>query len=299
MTKKIAIICPYFGKWPYWIDLYFQSCKFNKGVDFCFFTDCEIKEAYKAENIRFFQLSFQEYCQKVSDRLGISFCPDNPYKLCDLKPFYGYVHEDLLVTYDFWGFGDLDLVWGDIKKFCADKILDSKDVFSTHADRVSGHFALIRNTEHYRELCFRIPSWQNKLEDRGHYALDEIDYSVLLYGKIVRVLWKIHSRLLKMNGIDEWKVYQRILKVANALFKPKKLYFMEQDTTPFPDAIDRKAVRFRYEHGKLTNEISNKEIVYLHFLCLKKKWNESNYCVSNDSSSIVFTTEGIFSNENK
>ncbi len=79
----------------------------------------------------------------MSDRLGISFCPDNPYKLCDLRPFYGYVHKDLLETYDFWGFGDLDLLWGDIKKFCADKILDRKDVFSTHADRVSGHFALI------------------------------------------------------------------------------------------------------------------------------------------------------------
>lgn len=40
MQAKIAMIVPYFGKWPEWMDLYLYSCSKNPQVDFLFFTDC-------------------------------------------------------------------------------------------------------------------------------------------------------------------------------------------------------------------------------------------------------------------
>ena len=298
---KIAIIIPYFGKWPYWIDLFMYSCRQNEDVDFFFYTDCDIPDVISgARNVHFFSVSFDDYCQMVGEKLGITFHPDKPYKLCDLKPFYGFIHHDMLEEgkYDFWGYGDVDLVWGDIRKFCTNSILERNDVFSTHADRVSGHFALIRNTEKYRDLCFEIPQWKDKLEDKKNFALDEVDFSILLYGKIVKLWWKIHKLLMQNPHINEWTIYQRFLNIVNKFFLPRKLYFVEQNTTPFPDAISQKKVLYSYMEGKMINVLSGSEIMYLHFLFLKKIWKEKECFKNYEFDNVFFSMDGIICNNN-
>ncbi len=56
MKDKIAIIIPYFGKYPEWIDLFFYSCGMNKTIDFYFFTDCEEPEIHES-NLSFKSIS--------------------------------------------------------------------------------------------------------------------------------------------------------------------------------------------------------------------------------------------------
>ena len=150
---KIAIIIPYFGKWPEWIDLFFYSCEQNRTIDFYFFTDCEIKQRI-GENLKLIPISFNNYIRLVNEKLKIKFNPKDTYKLCDLKPFFGYLHEDLIKKYDFYGFADLDLIFGDIRSFISEKILHNYDVISTHDDRISGHFTLFRNTFENRTKSF-------------------------------------------------------------------------------------------------------------------------------------------------
>ena len=60
-------------------------------------------------------------------------------------------------------------------------LLLQQNVFSTHSDRCSGHLSIIRNNEHYRELCFKIKDWKSKLLDDTFYALDEQDLYYLVY----------------------------------------------------------------------------------------------------------------------
>ena len=31
--KKIIMLMPYFGKWPVWMDLYIESCKWNPSIN--------------------------------------------------------------------------------------------------------------------------------------------------------------------------------------------------------------------------------------------------------------------------
>ena len=38
----------------------------------------------------------------------------SPYKLCDLKPAYGYIFNNLLKDFDYWGYSDLDLLFGNL-----------------------------------------------------------------------------------------------------------------------------------------------------------------------------------------
>jgi hypothetical protein len=276
---KIIMIIPYFGQWPEWINLYFYSCGQNKIIDFYFFTDCNIPENH-AENLHFQGISFQHYCRMAGERLAINFAPKTPYKLCDLKPFYGFIHADLIKDYDFWAFGDIDLVLGDVQAFYSGELLKKYDVFSTHADRASGHFFVIRNTEKYRHLAFKIRNWQQKLTSEKHYILDESDFSTVLYplSKIIRniyirILSKLFSRSVSLG------IYRCIAKAVNSVFLyRRKIYFKEQYTTPY---IDDREVNYSYKTERDThivlNTITQRELIYLHFYKFKKQWKENFY----------------------
>ena len=134
-----------------------------------------------------------------------------------------------------------------------------------------------------------------KLMDKTHYALDEMDFSVLLYGKILRIYWKVHKVLLKMSFIDEWRCYGGFVKFANRLFCPRQLFFVEQHTTPYPSAISKKEVHFVYDGESLRDTIVDEERMYLHFLCLKEHWSKDCYSVAKGFSRFVFTADGIYS----
>jgi len=40
----------------------------------------------------------------------------------------GLIFEDYVAGYDFWGHCDLDVVWGDIRKFLHTRILSDSDI---------------------------------------------------------------------------------------------------------------------------------------------------------------------------
>ncbi len=308
---KIALLMPYFGKWPEWIDLFFNSCEKNEFIDYYFFTDCPIPERY-ADNLKFKSLTFADYCQIVSTRLNIDFHPKSAYKLCGLRPFYAHVHKDLLEEYDFWGFGDLDVIWGDIHSFYTDKMLKYYNVFSTHSDRCSGHLSIIRNNEHYRELCFKIKDWKSKLLDDTFYALDEQDLSYLVYPETY-FFYKVYRRFLRkilhLNWRNEWVVYYKTMPILNALtfMRLRKLYFKEQHTTPWlsDDGLTWKddADTWYYNKGEVTNNKTSKKYIYIHFMIFKKNqfrqnwyWKDNFYKLPsncNFSDSVVISKDGI------
>lgn len=308
---KIAIIIPYFGEWPVWIDLYFFSCSENQEIDWFFFTDCEIPASYSS-NLHFIQTSFDTYCRQAGEKLNFRFSPTNPYKLCGLKPFYGFIHQELIAGYDFWGFGDVDIIWGNIKQFYTNKMLGKYDVFSTHADRISGHFTILRNTSYYRELCFKIKDWQSKLQSAEAIALDEAEFSWLVYPE-ARFINKFYSKLIRriLNWRDAWVFYYNLVTVLNfVLFtRRRRLYFKEQHTTPIlsDDGLTCKhdADTWYYFNGKLTNNKTRKEYLYLHFMIYKQNsfrknyfWTENFYNLPAEISTykrIIVNKAGIYS----
>ncbi|MBV8227913.1 MAG: hypothetical protein JO232_22290 [Verrucomicrobia bacterium] len=50
MSREIMILIPYFGRWPEWINLFIETCKWNPEVCWLLYTDCGEPEN-KAENI--------------------------------------------------------------------------------------------------------------------------------------------------------------------------------------------------------------------------------------------------------
>ena len=170
--RSVVILIPYFGSWPEWIDLFFETARRNTTIDFLVFTDCDA-DAFAAPNIQIRPTSFADYVQRARSWLGLPFDPPDGYKLCDLRPMFGALHEKEFSGYDFYGWCDTDLLFGDIRRFYTNQVLERFDVLSTHADRISGHFALFRNTPRNRLMYRKVYRWQQYLLEPEFIGLDE------------------------------------------------------------------------------------------------------------------------------
>lgn len=307
--NRIAIIIPFFGTWPPWIELFFYSCTQNNEIDWLFFSDCEPPKS--AQNIFFHQLSFDDYCLRASEKLKIKFRPTSAYKLCDLKVFYGALHRDQLKQYEFWGFGDIDVLWGDIRAFYTDNLLNQYDVFSTHADRLSGHLAIFKNNQYYTYACFNIENWKYKLERNEIIGLDEIDLSTYLYpqSKYIR---KFYGKIVQpiFGWRNAWVLYYKIMPFVNWFFQIKKhkLYFKEQHTTPILSndgfTSEHDASTWYFKDRNISNDRTPNQYIYLHFMLYKKNrfrpyyyWKDKFYNIPicyNFSDGIKLNKNGIF-----
>ncbi len=172
----LIVLIPYFGRWPEWIELFVESCKWNPSVRWRFYTDCGEPEN-RADNVDYVHLSFDDYKALVRERLGVAFDPPAPYKLCDLRPCLGHIHERDVAGFPFFGYGDVDVIYGNLRDFYTDGVLTRFSVLSTHPERLSGHFAVLRNTSALRLAFERIPDYQALLEQPGHTNMDEGHFS--------------------------------------------------------------------------------------------------------------------------
>lgn len=249
---SIIFLIPYFGQWPFWMDYFLQSCEANPSIEWLFYTDCGTP-ARAPSNVRFVHIEYQDYCQRISARLGIDFLPPNAYKLCDIKPAMGYIHEAEIKGYDFWAFGDIDVVYGDLRGYFSAERLATKDLFATHSRRISGHLCLIRNTPEMREAFMLIPRWQERFADPAHQALDEGAFSRLF---IRHKNWPEGLRLFAAR-FNAWS---------------RRSEFIESHST-FTILGDGSRVvpqKWFLRDGRLTNsELDDTELPYLHFLVWK------------------------------
>lgn len=297
--NKIALIMPYFGKWPEWINLFFYSCGKNNFIDFYIFTDCPKPEKLPS-NVIYYITSWKEHCSHISNALKIEFSSEHrPYKLCDLRPFYGLIYKELLKGYVFWGYGDIDLCYGNLRSWLNDSNLRKYDVLSTHANRLSGHFCLLRNNDKYNNAALEFNNWQKRIVDKKVYGLDEYDFTEYLISNI-KWVHRLHRYIGRPFGIGHYKFFSMIIPF---FIIGKRLHFKELHTSPAPK--DGEEWKYYLQTGKV-NSPKGKELPYIHFLFFKKTpfyktnkyWREGFYRVPedffvHDSKCIIFTNKGI------
>ena len=139
VRNRIAIVLPYFGKLPKYFSLFLMSVEANPAFTLLLVTDCDLSGFKVPQNARIMGASFEAMRDRVH-RLVPQARISAPYKLCDYRPLYGLLFADELRGYDFWGYCDADMLWGDLSKYVTDSLLDSHDKLFTH-----GHFTLYRN----------------------------------------------------------------------------------------------------------------------------------------------------------
>ena len=72
-------------------------------------------------------MSFLDMKNEIQKVFDFSICLESPYKLCDYRPTYGLALSKWIGTYDFWGYCDLDMLFGDLRKYFSDEILSKVD----------------------------------------------------------------------------------------------------------------------------------------------------------------------------
>jgi len=143
---KIALILPYFGKLPNYFNLYLLSCKFNPQIDWLLLTDDKTIYNYP-NNVKVIYVTFNEIQERIKKKFDFPISILYPNKLCDYRPAYGYIFEELITGYDFWGYCDSDCIWGDLSKFITQDILKIYDKIFT-----LGHLTLFKNTKSINQI---------------------------------------------------------------------------------------------------------------------------------------------------
>lgn len=260
-APSILFLIPYFGQWPFWLPLFLRSCQYNEDIHWLLISDCGEPENLPA-NVSYEHSSFFDYCTRVSQRLGLEFQPDNPYKLCDLKPALGFIHQEETCGYDFWAFGDLDLIYGDLRAYFTDEKLNKYHFLSTHARRVSGHLCIVRNTEQFRALFWHIPQFRERIQDKQHYALDESGYS-RLFIKRKNLPKPLHRFFGWFNPL------RRTAEFREAFSTPNGKVPWVDGRYNFPD-------QWVWEGGRLSNsKTMGKTFPYFHFLIWKEGFGDT------------------------
>jgi hypothetical protein len=206
MSLKIKLLSPYFGELPEWYDKY----KPPKGFDFLLDRDLE---------------GFKE---RVKATLGID-CPIawGSSKVCDYRCALGLLYAKELEGYDFWGTVDLDMVFGDVKEWFPDSLLEQYDVISNHDTYVSGPFSLYRNSLEVNTLFKNCSDWREQMQGETNGWVEktfsrELEKSGLRYKYMSEQgdYTDTTSKLVKKDG----KLYQYGKELAMFHFRRRKAW---------------------------------------------------------------------------
>ena len=140
-------------------------------MNWIIYTDTDLPTA-NAPNVAIKRTTVADLNRRCSDRLGTTIDIQRR-KLCDLKITYGVVFQDDIAPFDFWGCSDLDIIWGDIRRFATDDLLQRYDIFSSRKDKLSGHCTFYRNVPEINRLFERIPDVRALLATSHYEHLDE------------------------------------------------------------------------------------------------------------------------------
>lgn len=145
--NKIAVIIPYFGRFPDYFPIWLKSASYNP-IDYFIYTDIDMESYAIPSNVIVKHISFDNIRKQIVSKLDDSSVRLNRYyKLCEYRGAYGLIFDEDLHSYDYWGFGDVDLVWGN-----ALLGLSFEDIFDFQKLFTRGHFCLYKNDEYSRKL---------------------------------------------------------------------------------------------------------------------------------------------------
>lgn len=108
---SIAYIIPYFGKLRKDVKVWLESCRWNPDIDFLIFTDDESQYDYPS-NVHVTITSFNNMKARIQKFFDFPITLNRAYKLVDYKVAYGEIFEEELRKYDYWGYCDMDMMWG-------------------------------------------------------------------------------------------------------------------------------------------------------------------------------------------
>ena len=187
MNNAALVIAQFGNGWPYF-DLWLNTVA-KQEMDVLFFTDYEFNAP---DNVKVHKCKMGDVFDRAEKIFDLKFQERFPYKLCDLKSFYGKIFEDELSAYEYWGYGDSDVIYGrlptfgNLELYCAKHerpdmtlVTQKKPVGRWF---IPGHFVMMQNDDRGRRIFEQLPTAKALLEEGTNNYIDEwLVPTVLIY----------------------------------------------------------------------------------------------------------------------
>ncbi|MDD3240905.1 MAG: hypothetical protein PHW47_12675 [Lachnospira sp.] len=85
--------------------------KYNPTIDWMIFTDDHGEYPWPS-NVIVHYCTFEDFKEMIQRKFEFPITLTKPYRLTDFKPAYGYVLQEYISEYEFWGHCDFDVIWG-------------------------------------------------------------------------------------------------------------------------------------------------------------------------------------------
>jgi len=250
--KRIAIVICWFGPLPNYFRLWCKSCAANPTIDWLIFTDQEIEAL--PDNIHVHRTTLAEIATLARRKLDFpNLSLETPYKLCDYKVMYGVIFDDRLKGYDFWGYCDFDMIFGDLRDFFSDEMLDRYDKILP-----CGHLSVYRNTPEVNAR-YKLPeskfSAEEVMSSPVNFAFDE---------------WRCIFKIYKENGFP---MYEEI-PYADVSWEHERFSIYRRSAAKYSaPAPDFKHQVFYFEDGRIfrayiddNGSVCRDQFLYIHLM---------------------------------
>lgn len=213
--SSILLIIPYFGSFPNYFNLWLQSCATNSTINWLIITDNQQSYNYP-KNVSVQLQTFEQLKKRIESFFSFPIKLETPYDFCEFRVAYGELFAEELTGFDFWGYCDIDIIWGNIRNFITPEILNQYNKISWR-----GHLTLYRNNNIinsiYRRNLNGIPLYQFAFNNptKRQYAFDERGINLLfeqeqetIYKDLPFADLKIRSKNFKLLHFKNTEYYK-------------------------------------------------------------------------------------------
>lgn len=254
--KSICFVVPYMGKLPNNFQLWLLGCKKNPTINWIVITDDHTQYDYPC-NVVVEYITYENLKNIIQSLYDFQIDLSRPWRLALLKPAYGEIFKRLLIGYDFWGYCDVDMMFGNLRNFLTEDLLRKYERLGC-----IGYMQLYKNDKEvntrYRTLIPHKKNYVDVFSGKSDSSFDEkgmdaiYDYLNIPYYRS----WDKSAHLAKYNSG----------------------FFSTLDAK-----IDQKFLIYTWEKGVLYKHLINddgyvkEELMYVHFWCRPMKYKVHNF----------------------
>ena len=246
---RVAMILPWYGAKPWYWPLFEASAR-RIGMDVIVVAEKGFR--VKERNFRVVEMSLDEVRRRAEKALGTGVNLTRGYKLCDLRPMYGVVFADILEDYDYWAYGDCDVIYGrKFNDFLA-KVADGDwDVATVQSKWLSGPFTMLKNVSKINTLFERARDWRKTLGCSDNQIFDELGEN-----------W---FQMYCFGGVPLDDLYKRDWTFGSVVWNAPDIRFLHEDVI-CEDQLKRGVVRM---HANGVLMFDTREIGMFHYIAAK------------------------------
>jgi hypothetical protein len=247
--------------------LWLESCRYNTEIDWVIISNDNIAQELPS-NVILINKSFKQVKDQIQSCFSFPIKLDNAWGLCTFRPAYGDIFKELTAGYDFWGYCDLDVIFGNISRFVTPDILANYDKIMW-----LGHFSLYKNMERCNS-AYRLKDqfgkhlYENAFSKSNVSCFDEVGINDIFFTHGLKVF--------KSSNFADFEHRSYLFKL---LYHPEE-HIKEQTRQIF--SWNCGVLKRHYIADK---NVIEKEYMYIHFcrrkmdIFLNTVSNKDSYCI--------------------